>query len=599
MSLTCANSSAKQHILTVLLEDYFQVGAFSHLIQRGRHYRFETRFEQNTLKTLDLLDRFQTKATFFILGCIADESPAIVREIAARGHEIASRGYYHRSIREMTPEEFRADLGRAREALERASEKKIVGYRAAQKWSDTTDIWALKILAEENYAYDSSIMPSSREVRRDASCRFARELTFEDKKLWEFPVSTFRLPGGQLIPIGGGNYMRQFPHTLVKHAVEHWDKNFDAPFVLYFHVWELDPVQPRITSASALTRVRHYRNLNKMAWVLDDYFKRYKFTSIAEHLGLESERASELQDKPAREIYHIKPQTVSVSIEDQKSQIANRQSSIADSLRSPVTLIVPCFNEQLILPYLAKTLRSVETKLADGYEMNFVFVDDCSTDETWNLLQQLFGKRANCQLLRHEKNQGTAAAIMTGARAATTEIVCSIDCDCTYDPHELRNMIPLLTEGVDMVTASPYHPQGAVLNVPSWRLGLSRVSSFLYRQVLRQKLHTYTSCFRVYRRCALVDLNVCEGGFLGVAEMLGKLDLQGGKIIEHPATLEVRLFGQSKMKIARTIVGHLKLLTRLLVLRANHKTKIETHEKSIEVVTKTDYTASHLLKERK
>ncbi|MBV9958274.1 MAG: polysaccharide deacetylase family protein, partial [Acidobacteria bacterium] len=134
MSETTLNTS-KRHLLTVLLEDYFHVGAFNRIIQRGQWYRFETRFEQNTLKALDLLDRYDIKATFFVLGWIADQNPELVREVARRGHEIASRGYYHRTIRQMTPTEFREDLQRARVALERASGTRVIGYRAAHRLS--------------------------------------------------------------------------------------------------------------------------------------------------------------------------------------------------------------------------------------------------------------------------------------------------------------------------------------------------------------------------------------------------------------------------------------------------------------------------------
>jgi hypothetical protein len=110
-----------------------------------------------------------------------------------------------------------------------------------------------------------------------------------------------------------------------------------------------------------------------------------------------------------------------------------------------------------------------------------------------------------------------------------------MDCDCTYDPHELAKMIPLLADGVDMVTASPYHEQGAVRNVPEWRLALSKTLSRCYRVVLHQRLATYTSCFRVYRRSALTGLTLRHEGFLGVAEMLGRLDLRGSRIVEYPA----------------------------------------------------------------
>jgi glycosyltransferase involved in cell wall biosynthesis len=231
-----------------------------------------------------------------------------------------------------------------------------------------------------------------------------------------------------------------------------------------------------------------------------------------------------------------------------------------------VTVVIPCYNEELILPYLANTLTSVENELTE-YNFTFIFVDDHSTDGTWDALHRVFGDRPNSVFVRHAVNCGVAAGILTGIQRATTDVVCSMDCDCTYDPHELARMIPLLVPGVDLVTASPYHTQGLVRNVPRWRLGLSKSLSHLYRMVLHQKLATYTSCFRVYRRSAASAVRVEHKGFLGVAEMLGWLDLHGSKIVEFPTTLEVRMIGRSKMKVFRTILGHLALLARLAVLR--------------------------------
>lgn len=577
----------KQHLLTVLLEDYFHVGAFNRFIQRGQWYRFETRFEQNTLKALDLLDRFNIKATFFVLGWIADQSPELVKEVARRGHEIASRGYYHRTIRQMTPTEFREDLQRSREALERASGTKILGYRAAHRLSATSDLWALDVLAEEGYAYDSSFVPDARTTHQEPRLRFAHQHRHGEKDIWEFPVSTFKV-GRWMVPIAGGNYFRQIPHTLLRHAVDHWHRSYDAPFVMYFHVWELDPEQPRINAASRIDRIRHYRKLDKMEWVLQEYFSKYPFVGGAEYLGLntsldenDAHATSKIQ-APAQA--RIEPRVVAeissgVQVSSQIQATPGVSQLSTSNGRTPVSIVVPCFNEELALHYLSNTLKSVEAELEKDYDLRLIFIDDCSTDKTWNSLHDLFGAKANCKLLRHEQNRGVAASILTGIRAAETEIVCSIDCDCTYDPHELRQMIPLLTDDTDLVTASPYHPQGAVRNVPSWRLSLSKASSFLYRQVLRQKLFTYTSCFRTYRRSAVVDLKVKESGFLGVAEMLGRLDLSGAKIVEYPATLEVRLFGWSKMKILRTIAGHLRLLTRLLKMRAMQRGSLSTHAK--------------------
>ncbi len=579
MSETTNIQTSKRHLLTVLLEDYFHVGAFNRIIQRGQWYRFETRFEQNTIKALDLLDRYDIKATFCVLGWIADQNPEIVREVTRRGHEIASRGYYHRTIRQMTPTEFREDLQRARVALERASGTRVIGYRAAHRLSATSDTWALDVLAEEGYAYDSSFMPDVRSTQQEPHLRFAHQHNSGEKNIWEFPVSTFKL-GRYMVPIAGGNYFRQIPHTLLRHAVDHWHTAYDAPFVMYFHVWELDPEQPRISAASPLTRLRHYRKLDKMEWVLREYFSKYKFVGGAEYLGIstaldESHALANIAAAAQAQAARLETaQAAQVEIASVSSTIAPQSKApeiTSSNGRTPVSIIVPCFNEELALHYLSNTLKSVEDTLEKDYDLRFIFVDDCSTDKTWNSLHELFGAKPNSKFLKHDRNRGVAAAILTGLRHAETEIVCSIDCDCTYDPHELHNMIPLLTDGVDMVTASPYHPQGAVRNVPSWRLSLSKASSFLYRQVLRQKLYTYTSCFRTYRRSAVVDLKVREGGFLGVAELLGRLDLSGAKIVEFPATLEVRLFGWSKMKILRTIAGHLRLLSRLLTMRVMHR----------------------------
>ncbi len=352
---------------------------------------------------------------------------------------------------------------------------------------------------------------------------------------------------GHRVPIAGGNYFRQLPTWLIRPAIRRWHRRIDSPLVMYFHVWELDPEQPKISAASFVSRVRHYRNIHRMEGYLDYFLNRYSFTSAADYLGLTNDPVA------------IAPRSVDTPIE--------RTYPVPLGDRTPVTVVVPCYNEELILPYLANTLASVEARLQSDYAITFVLVDDGSRDGTWDGLQATFADRPGFELYRHAHNQGVAAAIMTGLRRARTEIVCSIDCDCTYDPHELANMIPKLRPGVDLVTASPYHPEGHVRNVPGWRLKLSKTASWLYRRVLRQKLFTYTSCFRVYRRSAVAGLELRRTNFLGIAELLGRLDLAGARIVEFPATLEVRMLGRSKMKTLRTIFGHLRLMTRLLAMR--------------------------------
>lgn len=234
-----------------------------------------------------------------------------------------------------------------------------------------------------------------------------------------------------------------------------------------------------------------------------------------------------------------------------------------------ITIIVPCFNEESALPSLRDNLSSVWKLLGRKYELHLILADDGSTDGTWRVMCELFGREPNCILIRHPQNLGVAATILTGIRRAKTEIVCSIDCDCTYDPHELEMLVPMLTSGVDLVTGSPYHPLGKVRYVPGWRLVLSKTASTLYRRLLSQKLYTYTSCFRVYRRSAILRLDLRRNGFLGIAELIAKLDLQGSVIVECPTSLMARVQGASKMNTARVLVGHLYLLCQLLVLRGH------------------------------
>lgn len=526
----------------MLVEDYFHVGAFEKLIREQNWTRFDPRFEQNTHKALNLLDEYNAKATFFVLGWIAEQNPSLVKEIVSRGHEIASRGFYHRSLRQLTPDEFREDVRKTNRLLEDASGQKVVGYRAAEKLNYEKDAWVLDILAEEGLVYDASFLP----VKKDPKAkRFAHQHSATDRIISEFPYSTRNLGLG-LLPISGGNYFRQIPYTFMRRAVQDWTERYQEPFVLYFHVWELDPEQPRISAASRYNRVRHYRKLDKMEWIIRENLAKYEFCDIAEYLGLRDSLDAQTQ------------------ITKVQSPVPEVVVAASTAPHTEISIVIPCYNEFDNLDYLANTLKSVEADFEkEGYKPSFIFIDDKSTDDTFEKLNQLFGNSENIEILQHEQNKGVAGGIMTGIRASKTEIVCSMDCDCTYDPHQLVKMVPKLTKGIDMVTASQYHRKGEVRNVPKWRLVFSKGASICYRRVLKTKLATYTSCFRVYRKSAMINLKVEDGGFLGVTEMLGRLDLNGGRIIEFPAVLETRLFGASKMNTIRTTFDHLGLLYRL------------------------------------
>jgi dolichol-phosphate mannosyltransferase len=224
-----------------------------------------------------------------------------------------------------------------------------------------------------------------------------------------------------------------------------------------------------------------------------------------------------------------------------------------------LAVVVPLKDEEAGLPSLVAELDHMADRLGDVAAVEFVLVDDGSVDRTWPLLQELLGGRRDVRLVQHPQNRGVSAAIATGIAATDAPIVASIDGDLSYDPAELRAMLGLL-EGADVVTASPYHRRGGVKNVPAWRLLLSRTLSACYRRLLRSDVATWTSCCRVYRRAAVADLPLANPGFLGTAELLVRVLRRGGVVREHPCVLEARLFGISKMKVLRTIGGHLRLL---------------------------------------
>ena len=231
--------------------------------------------------------------------------------------------------------------------------------------------------------------------------------------------------------------------------------------------------------------------------------------------------------------------------------------------RLSFTLIVPLYNEEKIISGLSGRLREAERALAADYSVSILLVDDHSRDETFPLAQRMAESLENARTVRHDVNQGVAGAIATGLREARTEIAASMDADGTYDVTELAAMLPMLGRSVDLVTASPYHPEGGVDGVSPFRLLLSRCASVMYRRIFRQKLHTYTSCFRVYRRSAFKDLKLRFTGFAGIAEMAAWIDQRGGAIVEHPARLGVRRAGRSHLRLVPAIAQHLHLATAL------------------------------------
>lgn len=250
--------------LSVDVEDWFQVGAFETTIDRADWDGLTHRVERNSDAVLALFDDAGVKGTFFTLGWVAERYPGLMRRIVAAGHELASHGYDHRRVFRMTAGEFRNDLRKSREIIENAGSVSISGYRAPSFSIDARTPWAHQILAEEGYAYSSSVAP----VRHDhygwpQAPRFAfRPLA--DSDLLELPVTTARL-GGRTLAAGGGGFFRLLPYAFSRWAVRQVNGRDERPAILYFHPWEIDPGQPRVRNAPLRSKIRHYSNLSIMS----------------------------------------------------------------------------------------------------------------------------------------------------------------------------------------------------------------------------------------------------------------------------------------------------------------------------------------------
>ncbi|MDD2852274.1 MAG: DUF3473 domain-containing protein [Desulfuromonadaceae bacterium] len=281
--------------LTIDVEDYFQVNAFAGIIRQDQWDGYPLRVDNNTRRILDLLDSFSIKATFFILGWVAERLPELTKEIHRRGHEVACHGYGHELIYAIGPERFRADIRRSKMLLEDQCGEKVCGYRAPSYSITKQSLWALDILVEEGFNYDSSIFPVMHDTYGipDAQ-RFPHILQTGAGPLAEFPLTTLPLHiGGKEVrlPIAGGGYLRLLPARVITWGFGRINSLEQQPAVLYFHPWEIDPGQPRISSAGLKSRFRHYLNLDKTEGKLRSIFYNVQFGTMSQVLELDQRRS--------------------------------------------------------------------------------------------------------------------------------------------------------------------------------------------------------------------------------------------------------------------------------------------------------------------
>lgn len=280
---TALQSPRVRHHFTVDVEESFQVSALEPYVARSDWDAHPSRVERNTQLLLTLLARFQTRGTFFILGWIADRHRALVSEIAAAGHEIASHGWGHERVTQLEPDAFRESVRSSKRMLEDIAGVPVIGYRAPSFSIVRGREWALDILVEEGYRYDSSLFPVQRSGYGFAGgSRDPHTLRRDGGSLEEFPPATLQL-GNQVLPAGGGAYFRLLPRRLVWSALSESERR-GAPGTFYIHPWEVDVDQPRIR-VPMLTRVRHYGGLRRTVPGLHALLSEFRFQSIAQTLA--------------------------------------------------------------------------------------------------------------------------------------------------------------------------------------------------------------------------------------------------------------------------------------------------------------------------
>ena len=270
--------------MTVDVEDYFQVSAFDGVVARDTWDRLESRVCANTDRLLAIFEEHGVTATFFILGWVAERFPALVSQIAAGGHEVASHGYAHRLIYDQTRAAFRDDVRRAKDILETATGKRVEGYRAPSYSITAQSLWALDVLVAEGYRYDASIFP----IRHDrygipGSPRHPHVLQRGAGALVEAPGSTVCIAGLN-VPVAGGGYFRLLPYGWTRWGMARLNTRERRPAIFYLHPWEIDPAQPRL-AAGRLSRFRHYRNLEKTEGRLRRLLGDFQFAPLREILA--------------------------------------------------------------------------------------------------------------------------------------------------------------------------------------------------------------------------------------------------------------------------------------------------------------------------
>src|SRR5216683_1357614 len=273
-----------KNALTVDLEDYFHVSAYARKVRLEEWDSYPSRVAQNTDRLLELLSQHNCKATFFVLGWVAEKKPEVVAQVAAAGHEIACHSLLHRRVFDLSPQEFREDTHRAKAVIEDASGKQVVGYRAPSFSVTKRSSWALEILVQEGFQYDSSIFPVEHPSYGIADApRTPYWIDTPSGRILEFPMATLTI-GSMRSPIAGGAYLRLLPYRFTLWSIRHLNQHENSPVCVYIHPWELDPHQPRM-GGSLSARARHYFGLQGTETKLKKLIRDVEFCPLTSLMG--------------------------------------------------------------------------------------------------------------------------------------------------------------------------------------------------------------------------------------------------------------------------------------------------------------------------
>lgn len=271
-----------ENFLTIDVEEYFHVDAFHDVVQTNQWSSFSSRVQKNVEKILDVIEAYHYKATFFVLGWVAKKNREIVRKIVNRGHEIGCHSFWHRKVFTLSPDEFKADTRHAKALLEDISGQPVFGYRAPSYSITRDSLWAIDILEELGFKYDSSIFPIIHDVYGMQNApRF--QFRLKHNNMMEYPLSTLRVFGKNL-PVSGGGYFRLFPFWFTKRALKSINNKEKQPFIFYLHPWELDPDQPKFHNARLLSKFRHYTNLDQSYTRFERLLQEFRFRPIGDHV---------------------------------------------------------------------------------------------------------------------------------------------------------------------------------------------------------------------------------------------------------------------------------------------------------------------------